>query len=144
VGDARGRGVFVLGGLPVRNILQDVIDGVGVGSEVIRGYEPGAFRGTSYYLVNLEYRLPIVYVGWGIQTIPFFIDRLYAAVFTDAGNAPIGTLHIEDTKVGVGAELRLDLELGYVVGYTLRFGYARGLLGEEAIHNVYLVLGGVY
>jgi hypothetical protein len=143
-GDARGRGVFVLGGLPVRNILSDVIDGLGVGSEVVRGYPPGAFRGNAYYLASVEYRLPIVYIGWGIQTIPFFLDRLYAAAFADAGGAPIGSLAIEDTKVGVGAELRLDLELGYVIGYTLRFGYARGLVGEEAIDNVYLVLGGLY
>ncbi len=142
-GDSRGRSVFVLGGLPVRNILSDAIDGIGVGSEVIRGYEPSVLRGNAFYLGTLEYRLPLWVIAWGVKTIPLFLDRLTAAAFVDAGATPNGRLRVQDTKAGVGGELRLDLDVGYVEGFTLRFGYGRGLM-EGGIDNWYLVLGGVY
>jgi uncharacterized protein GlcG (DUF336 family) len=142
-GDSRGRSAFVLGGLPVRNVLSDVVSGIGVSSDVIRGYPEAAFRGASFYLVNVEYRLPLWVIAAGVDTIPFFLDRLYAVVFVDAGATPTGTITIEDTKAGVGAEVRLDLDLGYVLGYTLRLGYGRGLM-SGGTNNLYLALGGSF
>ncbi|MBK6684618.1 MAG: PD40 domain-containing protein [Deltaproteobacteria bacterium] len=142
-GDPGQRSVYALGGLPVRDILSDAIDRVGFGSEVIRGYEVAALRGNAYYLGSLEYRLPIFGLSRGYATLPFFIDRLYAAAFVDAGATPIDRLDLTQLKVGVGAELRLDLYFGYYLGYTLRLGYARGL-SEGGIDNWFLVLGGIY
>ena len=43
-GDPQGRAVYVLGGLPLRNVLSDAIDNVGVGADVIRGYPVAAIR----------------------------------------------------------------------------------------------------
>lgn len=142
-GDLRGRSVYTLGGLPVRNILSDALDGIGVSGDVIRGYPQAVLRGNAFYLVNLEYRFPLWVIATGVETIPFFFDRLYAAAFVDAGATPNFEIALEETRAGAGAELRLDLRLGYVEGYTLRFGYARGFT-EEGVHNVYLVLGGLY
>lgn len=142
-GDTRGRSVFTLGGLPVRNILSDVLDGTGVTSDILRGYPQAMFRGNAFYLGNVEYRFPLWVIATGIETIPFFFDRLYAAAFVDAGGTPNGEILPEEIRAGAGGELRLDLRLGYVEGYTLRLGYARGF-AEEGIDNVYLVLGGLY
>ncbi len=142
-GDSRGRGVFVLGGLPIRDVFSDLLGNIRVGADVIRGYPVALFRGRAMYLANVEYRLPIWQISWAVDTIPFFFDRLYGAVFADAGATPSGRIDLSDTKVGLGAELRLDLALGYFIGSTARIGIARGLM-EGASNNFYVALGGVY
>lgn len=142
-GDPQGRLVYALGGLPVRDILADAIQRVGFGSEVIRGYAVAALRGNAYYLTSLEYRFPLLNLSAGYATLPFFFDRLSAAAFIDAGGTPIDRLTLDGLKVGVGGELRLDLVVGYYLGYQLRVGYGRGLM-EGGVDNWFLVLGGVY
>ncbi|MCA9551343.1 MAG: PD40 domain-containing protein [Myxococcales bacterium] len=142
-GDPAGRAVYALGGLPVRDVFSDALNNLGVGSDVIRGYPVASLRGNAFYLFNAEYRVPLWAIYQGVATLPFYLDRLSAAVFCDAGDTPVGTLRPQDIKVGVGGELRLDLSVAYYRGLNVRFGYGRGLM-EEGIHNVYLVLGGVY
>lgn len=142
-GDARGRSIYVLGGLSVRDILSDTIDGVRVGADVIRGYEVAAFRGNAFYIGTAEYRFPLFDVARGVDTLPFFLDRLYGAVFVDAGDAPDRALDLANAKVGLGLEGRLDLVLGYFLPITARLGFARGV-SEGGIDNVYLVLGGLF
>jgi surface antigen Omp85-like protein/WD40 repeat protein len=142
-GDSGGRAVYALGGLSVRDILRDVVDNIGVGADVIRGYPIYAFRGNAFYLGTIEYRWPIVDFERGVDTIPLFIDRIYAALFADAGDTPIERLDLGGLKVGTGAELRLDLALGYYFPFTARFGYGRGLM-SGGTDDFYLVLGGLF
>ncbi|MBI2374481.1 MAG: PD40 domain-containing protein [Deltaproteobacteria bacterium] len=138
-GDARGRFFYALGGLPIRDVLGDAIDGSRFGTDVIRGFEMAAFRGPSFLLMNLEARAPLLDLSFGVDTLPFFFDRIHGAVFADAGGAgPIETL--DPTNLGVGAELRLDTIAGYGFRATIRLGYARGL-GALGIDNFFLVLG---
>jgi hypothetical protein len=97
---------------------------------VLRGYEPGAFKGTNYHLANAEYRFPIVYVDRGVSTLPAFLSTISGALFFDAGGAydrmnlrrPFDVLH-----AGVGAELWVGFVLGYFSRVELRLGIARGL-----------------
>ncbi len=140
-GDTAGRAFFVLGGLPVRNVVTDALEGVGFGVDILRGYDRSIFRGSAYYLGTLAYRLPLTSLTAGWFTLPLYFDRIHAEVFVDLGDAFDDDL--APPKVGVGAELRLDLAVAYVQPYTLRLGFGRGL-SEGGIDNVYLVLGGIF
>ncbi len=144
VGDERRRSLFWVGGLPIRDPLRDSYFGYRYSGVFLRGYEPYAFAGAAYLLASAEYRLPLVDVHRGIWTLPFYVRDLHAAVFVDAGGAspePRLDRIVDDLlKVGVGAELRLDMLLAYHLPFSIRFGYGRGLMAG-GINNVYLTLG---
>jgi hypothetical protein len=101
---------------------------------MVRGYPFGADRGDNYWLLAAEYRLPLYRFDLGIQALPVFVRALHGAVFVDAGNAfnrPETPLDVfEGALVSVGAELRLDLVVGWAGGLNLRAGYAAGLTGN--------------
>lgn len=142
-GDARGRAVYVLGGLEPRNIITDALDDVRAQGDALRGYPLNAIRGGSYYLLTAEYRFPIFSIERGAYTFPIYLDRLYGAVFSDAGDTPAEKLELKSMRVGTGAELRFDLTVGYYLPITMRLGFARGW-SEGGIDSPYLVLGGLF
>lgn len=142
-GETGSRSTFALGGLDVRNIVADAVEDRSAPTDVLRGYAPAARRGPAFWLATAEYRLPLLELAGGVDTVPAFADRLHAAVFVDFGDTPREALRFEDAAAGVGAELRLDLVFGYFVPIRLRAGYARGLT-DDGIHDVYLVVGGGY
>ena len=96
----------------------------------LRGFEPSQFVGRQFVLGNAEYRFPISYFERGLSTLPVFLQTITGNVFADSGGAfdrfdeeePSSNLHL-----GVGAEIWLDLILGYSTANTLRAGVARGL-----------------
>lgn len=137
------RAAYALGGLPVRNLFQDLISGGGFGADVIRGFLPGARRGASFYVGTLEYRMLLFRVERGLDTVPLFFDRVSFAAFVDAGDAPRDTPALADLAVGVGGELRAEIAVLYYVPITFRGGYGRGF-GAGATDDVYLVLGGSF
>ncbi len=95
----------------------------------LRGY-PSRFKVGKYITTGtLEYRSPIKYIFKGWNTKPFFMDRLHGALFVDAGNVWDDQDKFEwrDVRVGVGAELRLDMVLGYKFYITPALGVATGL-----------------
>lgn len=144
-GGERGQvGGYSLGGVPEQSILTDVLNETQAGSAWLRGYEPAAFVGSAYHLLNAEYRLPILYGRHGVDTLPLWLDDISAAVFTDVGVAYQGAF-TRDTldllRVGVGVELRVGLDLFYGFPINLRFGYARGL-GPEGIDHLYVLMAG--
>lgn len=141
IGSLGGRSAYVLGGLPLRDPISDLIEGIGYGPDALRGFSPRAAQGPAYYLATAEYRVPIWTVERGVDTLPGFFDRLHAAVFADLGDTPLAGPRLEDARVGLGAELRVDAAIAYYLPFRLRLGYARGF-GEGAIHDVYLVVGG--
>ncbi|HEY6728859.1 MAG TPA: BamA/TamA family outer membrane protein [Polyangiaceae bacterium] len=100
----------------------------------LRGYEPSQFVGRHYVLANAEYRFPISYVERGLSTLPVFLQTLSGNVFADYGGA-FDRFNVEDRSsnlhLGVGAELWLDLILGYSTSNTLRAGMARGFGPEN-------------
>lgn len=104
---------------------------------MLRGYPFASDIGDMYWLTGAEYRFPIWRIDRGLGTIPVFLRVLSAAVFIDAGNAftnpRVFTDAFDDSLVGVGAELRLSAALGWGAFLTGRFGYAVGLIGDNAI-----------
>lgn len=135
------RGIWVLGGVPEQDIVSALIDGFGVSGSLLRGYLPGSFFGTQFHLFNAEYRLPIWDVETGWDTLPFYMGRLFGAVFVDYGGAFFGDFDMEELAVGIGAELRLTTLLGYGIPATLRLGYAHGFDPLRGVDHIYLVIG---
>ncbi len=124
------RGFFSVGGYGDEPVLEAYTSNLRQSAFKLRGYEPAQFRGRQYLLGNLEYRFPISYLERGISTLPVFLHTISGNVFADYGGA-FNTFDYEDRKsnlhLGVGAELWLDLILGYATENTLRYGFARGI-----------------
>ena len=76
-------------------------------------------------------------VDRGISTLPIFFERINGAVFCDYGSA-FNDAATAEFKTGVGGELWFDTTLSYVVGFTFRLGYARGL-ASGGLDKVYFV-----
>ena len=129
------QGVFSLGGNPpgaVEYAREDTV-------LLLRGYRPDTFHGERALLASLEYRFPLIEVGRGGVSAPFFLRRLSGALFVDAGEAwTDGAFRAGELQAGVGAEIRLDLFFSYFLPLTVRLGLAVGL-GEEG--GVYPTLG---
>ena len=95
---------------------------------LLRGYPPNAFGGERAVLAGLEYRFPLLEVGRGGVSAPFFLRRIHGALFVDAGEAwTDGTFGAEGLHAGVGAEIRFDLLFAYSFPLTVRLGIAAGL-----------------
>jgi hypothetical protein len=139
-GDLDRRGVFAVGGFPAVNPLDSLLSPVVLGGAALRGYPANARFGTQYHLAQAEYRFPIVRLNQGYATLPVFLNRMYAAVFFDFGDAFSTPLDLATFRAGVGAEVLVDFTLFYLLGFTLRVGYARGL-SEGGIDQVYGNLG---
>lgn len=119
---------------------------------MLRGYPIAADNGDRYWLGGVEYRFPVVRFDRGWGTIPLFLRYLSANAFVDAGNA---FSEVEDWTeaftrplIGVGAELRLAIFVGWSTGLTGRLGYAVGLTEEGFAYNepgaLYFQLGGSF
>ena len=122
-----GVGSFYVGGFvdyPVIDTVRNYL--VQAGWLVLRGYPVAVEVGPYYALTNAEYRFPIVNVDRGLSSLPLFLQRINGAAFVDYGSA-FSDPTTAQFKTGVGAELWLELLLGYNLGLTFRAGYARGL-----------------
>jgi outer membrane protein assembly factor BamA len=129
------QGVFTLGGNAPGGI-EYALDDTAL---LLRGYPPDSFRGERAVLASLEYRFPLVEIGRGGVSAPFFLRRLHGALFVDAGEAwTDGTFHADGLHAGVGAEIRLDLLFSYFLPLSVRLGLAVGL---DATGGVYPTLG---
>ena len=139
-GDPGRRAVFGLGGFPEVAPLSGLLQPQVLGGTALRGYPANDRVGTQYHLLQVEYRFPIVRLNRGVYTIPVYLNRLYAVAFADAGDAFVGELDLSRVRVGVGGELLLDFTLGYFLPFTVRVGYARGLM-QGGIDQFYGHLG---
>ncbi len=136
-GNFPGRGPYYVGGfvdLPVIDTVRNILIQGGV---VLRGYQPVALVGRNEAMFNGEYHFPIYNVDRGLSTLPVFFQRVNGALFVDYGSA-FNELETAKFKTGVGGELWFDTSLAYVVGFTFRLGYARGLAtgGDDRIYFV--------
>ncbi len=73
----------------------------------------------------------------GLSTLPLFLNRITGAAFVDYGSA-FSDPSTAEFKTGVGGELWFDLTLGYILGFTFRAGFARGL-ASGGIDKTYFV-----
>jgi hypothetical protein len=136
-GNHGGNGPFYVGGyvdLPVINVVQNSLIQGGI---QLRGYPVVAMVGNDYALLNAEYRFPIVNVDHGPSTLPIFLNRVSGNLFVDVGSAFDDPTQAQ-FKTGVGAELWFDMSLGYILGFTFRAGYAKGV-STGGIDKTYFV-----
>jgi dipeptidyl aminopeptidase/acylaminoacyl peptidase len=133
-GDLGRRGAFAVGGFPEGEVLTQILDQIVFGGVGLRGYPPGHRRGTHFHLLQAEYRFPIARFMLGVSTLPAYLSRMWGAVFFDYGDAFFGQLDLGEFRAGVGGELHVDFQLGYVLAYSLRIGLARGLSEGGGTH----------
>ena len=127
------RGLYSTGGFADRPVLEAYTSGILQSGFVLRGYDPGQFRGSEYTLLNAEYRFPLLELDRGISSLPLFVQKLSGTLFADYGgayetvdpDAPLDVMHL-----GLGGELWFSLTLGYRFAATLRLGIARGMDDE--------------
>jgi hypothetical protein len=130
-GETPPQGAFSLGGDAPGDIARTVDDRM----LSLRGYPLNAFRGARAALAGLEYRFPLLQIGRGADTAPFFLRRLHGALFVDAGEAwDEGGFAPGALKAGIGAELRLDLTFSYLLPLTVRLGVAAGLDEQGGVY----------
>lgn len=127
--DRGERGLYALGGFPqltVQSLLDAFRYGAQAGGVALRGYPAYARVGSQYQLFNAEYRFPVWQVQRGPSTLPVFVQRVSGDAFVDVGHAGYGPFNPDNLAVGAGAELLIDVVLGYILPFTFRVGYARG------------------
>lgn len=140
-GDRAERGAFALGGWPsfsADSFLEALRTGAQFGGVALRGYPPRSRGGSQYQLLNVEYRFPIAQIRRGVSTLPIFVQRVYGDVFVDAGHATFGRFNPDLIAVGAGAEVFVDLLLGFFIPFTVRVGYAHGFMrdGEDQVYGL--------
>jgi Tol biopolymer transport system component len=136
IGDKRS--FFALGGFVEQDLVRTLFLGRAQCCFFLRGYAPGSIFGDQFHILSTEYRLPLAFVEKGYQTFPFYLRRISGAVFTDVGNAFQGQFHPSDLKVGVGAEVRFELNLAYFLAPQIQFGFAKGLSAGGANHYYFV------
>jgi hypothetical protein len=138
--DDRPGSLFFLGGFVNRSLLDDLLTGRRSAGGTLRGFPIGHVVGDGLAALTLEYRLPLLEIERGLETLPVFVDRLHGAVFVDSAAAFDTRPTTAAFATGVGAELRLQVTLGYYGSYLVRAGYARGLT-SGGVDQPYVVLG---
>jgi hypothetical protein len=125
------QGLFSLGG-GTPGAVESTPDDLAL---LLRGYPPHTFRGERAILASLEYRFPLLEVGRGGVSAPFFLRRLHGALFVDTGEAWTDeAFRAGDLHAGVGAEIRFDLFFSYGYPLTVRLGIAAGLDAEGGLY----------
>ena len=92
----------------------------------LRGFSPGAFRGTYYLVLNTEYRIPLADIERGMGALPGFMRRITAVPFLDYGGAWNGAISRTRLKFGAGASLVFSFRVGYRETIDLFLTYAHG------------------
>jgi hypothetical protein len=143
LGDYSKRGLYSTGGFVDASLYDEYNSVVRQSAFVLRGYQPGQFVGTTFNLLNAEYRFPLLYADRGLSTLPIFLRTLSGTIFFDYGGAydkidparPFQMFH-----GSVGGELWVDAVTGYFIESNLRLGLARGLDGQAPGFQTYAVL----
>jgi hypothetical protein len=136
-GNLGGRGPFYVGGFLDLPLVDTVRNTLIQGGIQLRGYPVAYEIGSDYALFNAEYRFPIANIDRGLSTLPIFLNRVSGAAFVDFGSA-FDDPRQAQFKTGVGGELWFDFNLGYILGFTFRAGYAKGL-ASGGIDKTYFV-----
>jgi Tol biopolymer transport system component len=135
-GSLGGSPPFTLGGVSSANLVDLFLLQTFSASDQLRGYPAGGQAGNGIALANLELRFPLATPEVGHSTWPLFLRRVHGAVFADLGEAFVhgeergytgSDFRWDRLRLGVGAELRLELVMAYWLVGDLRLGVARGL-----------------
>ena len=142
-GWAGGRDTFLrrfsVGGHPDQDLFADLLEGVGIGGNFLRGYPPGVIRGSQYHYGSLDYFFPVWRIRRGWETYPIFLKDLYVDLF-GTGAGAFDTFALDDFRFSTGGELRLKILLSHNLPFTLILGAAYGFQ-EEGSFQTYFLLG---
>ena len=141
ISDPPNQWSFVMGGYTPQNIVDTILNNTSAGGANLRGYPPGAFRGSHFHALRLNYRFPIWFAELGYGTVPVFLRRVQAAVFNDNAVISYDELDRDDWKTSVGGEIVIHFTLGYYQDMSARFSYARGFMEGGINEFVFLVSG---
>ncbi len=101
----------------------------------LHGYPKGRgdLLGTHMALAEIEWLFPLSRVERGLMAPPIGLHQVYGKFFYNWGETWDAGFKIPPLRSGAGAELTMDLTLGYWLPVYLRFGYAKGFNegGEE-------------
>jgi hypothetical protein len=89
---------------------------------LIRGIGSDDIVGRHAFVVNADYRVPLMRLEHGAGTLPLFARTLHGALFADAGHAWDTTFRRRDVQAVVGAEVSMDIILGYRLPLTIATG----------------------
>ncbi|HWE26303.1 MAG TPA: BamA/TamA family outer membrane protein [Myxococcales bacterium] len=152
-GDLSERHLFELGGFDPGDPIRAILDPASAPVRILRGFVADAFAGEAYAVGTFEYRLPLLDVETGAWTLPVYLRRLHASLFSDVGDAWMpfddGPFRAANATfrlhAGAGAELRAQVVLGYVLPTDVRLGCAHGLENSSvSILECYAAIGGVF
>lgn len=105
----------------------------------LRGYKAAIvpLTGDTMQINTLEYRFPVYRVEetWGMG--PIGLNDIYADVFIDTG-ATSTAMRDARYLTGVGAEVTIELNLGFVAILPIKIGYAYGLDSEYGSASGYV------
>lgn len=122
-GDAEARRTFHLGGAsPNPSVLDFGRDAI----SLLRGFASGRFAGSRAAVMNVDYRWPIARPQRGVGTWPLLLHTVHASLFADAGHAWTRRFRVRDVKTAAGAEVSLNLVVGYALPLTVTVGAAWG------------------
>lgn len=118
----------------------------------VRGFESGVRAGTRAWTASAEYRLPIALVGRRPAVSPFYIDRISATAFFDAGDAWCTGLadqlfgscqraRGQPPLLSAGAELAIDMSFARIVATRVRAGIGFPIQGPTTSPRFYLQAG---
>jgi dipeptidyl aminopeptidase/acylaminoacyl peptidase len=140
-GDMSVRRQFFLGGAGPTTPLVDF------GSEtlsMLRGFGSNVAAGSHVVNLGLEYRVPIARIERGYGTWPLFARKVWAAAFVDGGTTWDGHFAAAHLKRSYGAEVSLDVMLGYALPMTWTAGIAfpqHPSITRERTATVYFRIG---
>ena len=137
------RGLYSTGGFVDESLYDSYNSVIRQSAFVLRGYAPGQFIGTSYNLLNAEYRFPLSYADRGLSTLPIFLRTLSGVLFFDYGGAynKVDPEDLFDQFHGsIGAELWVEAITSYFLRTNLRLGIAHPLDHNNPKFQTYAVL----
>jgi len=137
------RGLYSTGGFVDESLYDSYNSVIRQSPFVLRGYAPGQFIGTSYNLLNVEYRFPLLYADRGLSTLPVFLRTLSGVLFFDYGGAynKVDPNDLFDQFHGsIGAELWVDAITAYFLQSNLRLGIAHPLDHNNPSIQTYAVI----
>ncbi len=138
--DPPGQSSMFIGGYSPQNYVDVILNATESGLPGIRGYPEGAFEGDKYHSLRLEYRFPIWFTEAAYNTLPVYLRRIQAGVFTDNAVISLDPLDTDDWRSSVGAEIVWHIAIRYFQPMTLRTGYAYGLM-EYGLHEIIVTFG---
>lgn len=133
VSNYKQRRLFSISGMLPFQPLNVLLTGtLGASGTALRGYGSNSFSGDALLQMHAEYRFPIYDILEGFRTWPVYLRTIHAALFTDGAAVANQPSRLANHQFyTAGAELRLNMSLGYALPAILRLGYGHSLTDRQ-------------